>query len=390
MNTGDVAPPVRLFGRVLAPDDLGLAVVEVETGRISALSAASEAPDDAIGGPDALVVPGFIDLQLNGAFGHDFSDPSADVAAVCAALPRHGVTAFLPTVISSPPERYRPCLANLATTRRPDATAPGRSRVLGVHLEGPFLAREQVGTHDPAATRPPDLTEALGWLDAGSVRLVTLAPELPGALPLIAALAGRGVVVAAGHSGASWAEAEAGMRAGIRLGTHLFNAMRPFHHRDPGIAGFLLASDLPVSVIGDGRHIVPETLRLVARAKGPERLVCVTDALAGLGMPPGSYVIAGRRVVTDGTVAGLADGTLSGSVTPLPRMVANLVAAGIPAADAVRAVTANPARVLGLDAELGHIRIGAPADLVVLDADWSVRATFVGGTSAWRAEVAGA
>jgi N-acetylglucosamine-6-phosphate deacetylase len=371
----------RLYGRVFAPDDLGMRLVTIADERIVAIEPTQAPPDDAINMPGSIIVPGFVDLQLNGAFGEDFSDESADLGVVCGALPRHGVTSFLPTVVSSAPERYAGCLANLARSDR-----PSEARVLGVHLEGPFISPAHAGTHDRDMLRAPDRAEARAWLDAGNVRIVTLAPELPGALDLIGELAQAGVVVAAGHTGASWPETERAAAAGIRLGTHIFNAMRPLHHRDPGIVGFLLASEIPVSVIADGRHMTLETLSVIAAAKGVGGLIGITDGLAGLGMPPGEFLLAGQRVISDGTVAALPNGTLSGSVLPLPRMVANLNAAGLAPEEAVRAVTETPAQLLGVNDRIGTLRPGSLADLVVLDAEWQPLVTFVGGVLAWRAE----
>ena len=291
------------------------------------------------------------------------------------------MTGFLPTVISSPTDRYGPCLSNLA--REPRA---GEARVLGVHLEGPFINPDHAGIHDRDVIRLPDADEARAWLATGKVRIVTLAPELPGAPDLIAELSHAGVVVAGGHSGATWAEAAHGAEAGLRLGTHVFNAMRPLHHRDPGIAGFLLGSRIPVSVIADGRHLALETVGLISAIKERDALIAITDAVAGLGSPPGETFLGGRRITSDGTVAALPDGTLAGSVLPLPRMVANLAAAGLTPSAAVRAATTSPARVLGLDGEIGEVRVGGRADLVVLDPAWRPTLTYIGGVRAWSAE----
>jgi N-acetylglucosamine-6-phosphate deacetylase len=380
--TGGQPADLRLFGRVYAPDDLGSNVVAIAGDRIVSIEPADSPPVGARSVP--IIAPGLIDIQVNGAFGQDFSDPGADLGAVCARLPRYGVTAFLPTVISSARDRYAPCLTNLARAPHPDD-----ARVLGVHIEGPFISPDHAGTHDRDVLRPPDRDEARAWLDAGPVRVVTLAPELPGALELIEELSRAGVVVAGGHTGASWAEAQQAAEAGMRLGTHLFNAMRPFHHRDPGIAGYLLATEIPVSVIADGRHLALETLSLVSVAKEIGGLIAVTDALAALGMPPGDFLLAGRRVISDGTAASLPDGTLSGSVLPLPRMVANLVAAGLTPSAALHAVTASPARLLGMEREIGEVRVGARADLAVFDSAWQPVETYIGGACAWSAEADG-
>lgn len=375
---------MQLYGQLYAPEDRGPSLVTLEAGRIAAirpLDPSGPVPPGALGGPQARILPGLLDLQLNGAFGDDFADPGADLGAICRALPRFGVTGFLPTVISSPPEAYAPALANL---RHPPA--PREARVLGVHLEGPYLIPRHPGTHDPAQLRAPDLAEAAAWLEAGEVRLVTLAPELPGALELVRSLTRRGVLLSMGHSDATWAEAEAAAAAGVGYGTHLWNAMRPLGRRDPGLVGYLLASHLPVGFIGDGNHLAFETIRLLARIKAPDELVLVTDALAGLGMPPGPYTLAGRTYRSDGTAGRLPGGTLSGSLLPLHRALRNLVErAGLEPALAVRLVTLNPARLLGRETELGRVEPGRRADLVLLDADWEVLATLVDGELAYRA-----
>jgi len=217
------------------------------------------------------------------------------------------------------------------------------------------------------------------------VLLVTLAPELSGALELIRHLVSRGVSVSMGHTDATWEQAEAGAAAGASLGTHLFNAMRRFDYRDPGVAGFLLASELAVSVIGDGQHVDLAMLELVSRLKSPEGLILVTDALAGLGMVPGRFELAGTQVDSDGIVGRRSDGVISGSLLPLDAAVGNLVRAGLSPENALRAATVNPARLLGLENEFGSIDVGRLADLVVFDADWRARSTLVGGRVASHA-----
>lgn len=376
---------IRLAGRLFAPDDRGLALLTVgDDGSITAiepLDPSAALPPRTIGGPTSRLLPGLVDIQVNGAFGHDFADPTADLAMICRRLPELGVTAFVPTIVTSPAAAYGPALRNLRRTPH-----PGEARVLGVHIEGPCISPAHPGTHDPGLLRPPDLHEAEAWLGTGDVRWLTLAPELPGALELIRFLVDRGVRVSMGHTDATWAQAEAAVEAGASLVTHLCNAMRPLRHRDPGVVGFALTTSLPVGVIGDGHHLAFEMLRLIARVKGPDELYLVTDALAGLGMPPGRYSLAGREYVSDGTCGRLPDGTLSGSLLPLPLAIRNLVErVGLDPAVAVRMASLNPARALGLDAEVGRIAIGRVADLVAVDEAWSVQATVAGGSLAYEA-----
>lgn len=365
---------LHFLGHVLAPEDLGLRHVIVEDGRVTAIEARERAPDGALGSADALIVPGLVDIQLNGAVGEDFSDPGADLARAAAALPATGVTAFLATIVSSPPEIYVPAIRNLA-----GPTPAGSAHSLGIHVEGPFIADARRGTHDPAVLRAPDRTETAAWIDAGPVRIVTLAPELPGALDLVAELTAHGVIVSIGHSDATWGEADAAIAAGARLGTHLFNAMRPLHHREPGIAGRLLSDGVAVSLVVDGVHLAPETVRLVASIKDPEELVFITDAMAALGMPPGRYPLATREVTSDGIAARLPDGTLSGSAAPMAPSLGRLVAAGLDPVVAVRAASTTPAALLGAGDRLGRIEVGRVADLVVMDAAWNPMLTLVQG-----------
>jgi N-acetylglucosamine-6-phosphate deacetylase len=263
---------------------------------------------------------------------------------------------------------------------------PGWARILGVHVEGPYLSPKRVGAHNPQVRRDPRVEEVAEWLEWGNVRLVTLAPELPGAEEVIPYLARRGVVVSMGHSDATYEQAARGADLGATLVTHLFNAMRPFGHRDPGIMGYALASHVFASVIADGVHSDLGALRLAVRAKLPDELVVTTDAISGLGVPVGSYSIADRQFFTDGVTGRLADGTLAGSVLPLNRALENLVRAGATAEQAVRAATLNPARLLGLDGSVGQVRVGRAADLVLVDRDWEVELCLAGGVVGYSRE----
>ena len=384
---------IRLIGRLLAPDDRGLSVVTVDDGVVTAIEPAMGGEMRPAGGaPDATatfgsatsrILPGLIDIQINGAFGDDFAHSDADLERICRSMPMFGVSGFVPTIVTSPPSSYPAALANLRRAHR-----PGEARILGTHIEGPFISPKQHGTHDPAYLRLPDLGEVETWLEVGDVRWLTLAPELPGALDLIRFLVGRRVRASIGHTDATWDEAASGADAGATMATHVFNAMRPFRHRDPGVVGYALASPLTTGFIADGRHLAFETIRVLARAKAPDALVLVTDALAGLGLPPGRYLVADREYVSDGVVGRLPDGTLSGSLLPLNLAVRNLVVeAGFEEAAAVRTATANPARAIGVADVAGTIEVGRPADIAVLADDWSVEATLIGGVVAFdRAE----
>jgi N-acetylglucosamine-6-phosphate deacetylase len=333
---------------------------------------------DEVDASGLIVVPGFIDLQINGAFGHDFTADPASIWAVAAQLPRYGITSFLPTIVTSPLETVA---AAQETISRGPNYGPAGAIPLGVHIEGPFLNPEKKGAHNPAYLRLPDPEVVRQWSSARGVRLVTLAPELPGALDLVAVLVKQDVVVSAGHSTATCREAEAGFDAGIRYGTHLFNAMPPLHHREPGLAGALLTDGRPVSgLITDGIHTHPSMIRLAWRALGSGSITLVTDAMAALGMAPGRHLLGDLEVVVDGQSARLLDGTLAGSIASLDAALRNLIAfTGCSLAQALPAVTTTPAKVLGLGTTLGRIAPRYLANLVLLTPDLQVQATIAKG-----------
>ena len=319
-----------------------------------------------------IAVPGFVDLQVNGFAGVDLMGADADgYRRVGEALLETGVTSYLPTFISAPEEDLLAALGNVPR-------AAGGAQILGVHLEGPFLSERRLGIHPASARRDPDPALLERLLGAGPVRLMTLAPELPGADLLIDRLLLGGVAVSAGHTDATAEQARHAFDRGVRTVTHLFNAMRPFRHRDPGLAGAALArEDVVVQIILDGVHLAEETARMVWKAAAG-RVALVTDAVAAAGMGDGSYVLGGSEIeVRDGIARG-GDDVLAGSALTMIEAVRNLHALGIPLADAVEAATAVPARILG-DARLGRLAPGQPADLVVLDDNLELDRVWVGG-----------
>jgi N-acetylglucosamine-6-phosphate deacetylase len=324
-----------------------------------------------------IVTPGLIDLQVNGAFGYDFTADPTGIWEVAARLPCYGITAFLSTIITCPLERI--AAAQAVVGQGPPAGFAGAT-VLGLHLEGPYLNPQKRGAHHPAYLRQPDPAEITTWSPAQGVRLVTLAPELSGALDLVAALVARGVVVAAGHSAATFAEARAGLDAGIRYGTHLFNAMSALGHREPGLPGALLTDERPVvGLIADGIHVHPAAVNLAYRLLG-RRLNLVSDAIAALGMPPGRYRLGDFDVWVDGRSCRLADGTLAGSILSADAALRNLMTmTGCGPETALAALTTTPADLLGLGHEYGRIAVGRRADLVLWSPTWRVQMTLVGG-----------
>lgn len=370
-------------GALLLSDGIrGPGFVTVEADRIVSV-ASGRHPQPDLDCSSGTLAPGFIDLQINGAAGCDFLSPTeSGLAASDAYLLRTGTVAYLPTLISAPEDRVRAALGFFATRAR----RPGAPRILGVHLEGPFLSPARRGAHRSAYLRTPSVEWIGRLIDDfhGVIRLVTLAPELDGALPVIDGLVARGVAVAVGHTDATYDQAIAAFDHGARLATHLFNAMRPLHHRDPGAVGAsLVRTDVTCSLIADFVHLHPAVVQHVITVKGPRRTALVTDAIAAAGTPESESTLGGQDVRLERGAPRLTDGRLAGSVLPLDQAVRNVVAQGVPLSDAVCMTACTPAQVLGLDAVA--IRAGARADLVVLDHDHRVVATIAGGHLAYRA-----
>lgn len=324
-----------------------------------------------------IAAPGLVDVQVNGFAGVDLMTATAEeVRQVGRELLRHGVTSYLPTLITaaaSTTSRALDVLAEVAGD--PD---PSGARVLGVHLEGPYLSSRRLGTHPAVHRRDPDLAELAGWRRRGPVVAVTLAPELPGGLAAVRALAAEGVLVSVGHSDATAEQAHEAFDAGARTVTHLFNAMSPLHHRSPGVPGAALGRrDVVVQLVVDGHHLAPDAVR-AAWAAATGRVVLVTDATAAAGRPDGSYELAGVRLdVRQGAVRN-SRGALAGSALTLDSGVRNAVGLGIPVAEALAAATVAPARLLRRR-DVGRLTPGSRADLVVLDDALEVQRTYLGG-----------
>ncbi len=378
----DDRPLVVRGARVLTPAGLETTDLTVDRSGIVGL-ASGEVAGNMIDADGLLVAPGFVDLQINGGFGYDFTTQPEHIWTVGTRLPAHGVTAFLPTIVSGSTTQVDAARAVLA-----GGPPPGyRGAVpLGLHLEGPMIRPEYRGTHPVEALSPPALGRVEGWSPAGGVRMVTIAPELDGAAAVIAELVVRGVVVSLGHSGAGYEQALSAIETGARFGTHLFNAMTGLHHRSPGLVGALLDSpQMVVGLIVDGIHLHPAAVRVAWRVKGPEGVALVTDAMAAMGMGRGSFRIGSVQVTVGDDGPRNPDGRLAGSDLTLDRAVRNLIAfTGCPVTDALTTVTLTPARLLG-DHRRGVIASGARSDLVLLDDQLVVRATIVGGEPVYRA-----
>lgn len=334
---------------------------------------------------DATVVPGFIDMHIHGGAGHDVMESSADALPVVEKLLfHHGVTTYFPTTVTAPVDQTLAALERLADAIEKTRVAGGdeRAKPAGIHLEGPFISHLRPGVHPPADLLPPTLEmfERFWQASRGHIKVLTIAPELEGARVVIEEATRRGVCVSMGHSDADLPAAQAGVAAGVRHATHMFNAMRPLGHRDPGILGEALMDErLSAEIIADGIHVDPLIVSLFLRVKGAETAVLVTDATAATGMPDGRYRLGSLEVdVEDGKC--LVKGKLAGSVLTMDKAVRNVVKfANWDLQRAVRLATLNPARATGLPAKAGMLVPGAVADIVALSPKGDVLQTIVRG-----------
>ena len=369
-------------------DRIRNAVVLVEDGKIRALGSRDglEIPKGARieDYENGVLAPGLVDLHFHGAAGHDVMEPTpAALAAIERAIASYGVTTYLPTTMTAPVETTLRALEHLAGAieKRTTRGEPDRAHPVGIHMEGPFISRTKRGVHPPENIAEPSVSlfERFWQAARGHIKLMTIAPEVPGALELIQHATKRGVVCSIGHSDALAADARAAIHAGARHTTHTFNAMRPLDHREPGILGVVLSDPrLTAEIICDGVHVDPAIVEVFLRAKGAERAVLITDAISATGMGDGRYRLATIDVEVRGLQC-LHEGKLAGSVLTLDAAVRNVVEfAGWELDAAVRLASLNPARVAGLSGK-GLLAPGADADLIVLTPTGEVIETICGG-----------
>jgi N-acetylglucosamine-6-phosphate deacetylase len=340
-----------------------------------------------------FIVPGFVDVHVHGVEGTDSLDGGDAIARIARMLPRYGVTAFCPTSVACPPEELRRMLEAIRAARADPA--PDAARILPAHLESNFISQDFKGAQPQTCIRAPrQIVEGafsgpaiLAEIARGSaeVGIVTVAPEIDGVLELIPELVAQGQRVSLGHSGASYEQGLAGIAAGARHATHLFNRMSGFSHRAPGLAGAVLDSDeLAAEVICDGVHVHPAAMRLAVAAKSPSRVMAITDGTGGSGLAAGSRARLGGRAISVRDAAYLDDGTLAGSVLTMDRAFANLVIVmGFSIVEAAMMCATTPARELNLPG-FGALVTGAQADFVILDRDLQVVETYIGGACAYR------
>jgi N-acetylglucosamine-6-phosphate deacetylase len=363
-------------------------IVVLGGGRIASISTrdAGAIPVGAhiIDFPDATLAASFFDIHIHGAAGHDAMEATPEaLAAIGAFLASRGTAHFLATTVTAPIDATLRAVAGLGRLIAQEGDhASAAARPLGIHLEGPFLSHIRRGVHPPEFLLEPDIALFDRIYDAaeGHVRIITLAPELPGAPELAAHATARGVRVSVGHSNATAAETRAAIAAGATSATHTFNAMRPLDHREPGILGTVLTCDsLFAELICDGIHSAPEMTKLWWRAKGPERAILVTDAMSATGMPDGEYSLGGLTVqVANGRA--MSEGVLAGSVLTLDRALANFLAfTGATLEQGLRLLTGNPAALTGFESEAGTLAPGAAANLVAVNPDGHLAASFLNG-----------
>jgi len=395
-------------GRVVTPEGvLSPGWIRVTGDRIDAIGPGLPPPGqdadlDVVDLPGQWLLPGFVDIHVHGGGGTSFTEGTSDDARNAAEFHRrHGSTTLLASLVTAP-------LAGLEAQAAMLAVLADEGLIAGLHLEGPFLSPARRGAQDARHMLAPDpaVFDRLHAAARGHLRILTLAPELPGAIQMVQAAARAGVTVAIGHTDATAEVTSAAIDAGATHATHLFNGMRPPHHREPGTAGALLdRGEVTCELIADGVHLHDMTIRLAARAAGPGRLVLITDAMAAAGMPDGSYRLGSMRVDVAGGVARLAAesgqadatgdtgdkvraGAIAGSTSTMAGVVRHALAAGLPVTDVAAAASTTPARVLGIHDRTGALRPGLAADLVVCDADFRLHAVMRHGR--WLAGPPGA
>jgi N-acetylglucosamine-6-phosphate deacetylase len=326
---------------------------------------------------DQVAIPGFIDVHIHGAGGHDVMEATGEaMSTVAGTLARHGTTSFVATTVTASPDETCRSVEGIAEymTQQFEALQP-RAEVLGIHYEGPFLNKVRRGVHPAEWIQPPsaDLLNRLLQASSGKARILTIAPEVLGAIPCVKAAREAGVVVAMGHTDATYEQARAAIVQGVHHAVHVYNAMRPFSHRDSGVIGAVLTTpEVTAELIADGVHVEEAAMRLLLQAKGAAGVILISDGLSATGMPDGKYMLGQFEVTVSGGVCRNAEGKLAGSTLTLDRALRNVVALGIALPDAVRMLTTNPAKLLGIEFKKGVLRTGADADIVLLDENLQV------------------
>ncbi|HWX54372.1 MAG TPA: N-acetylglucosamine-6-phosphate deacetylase [Verrucomicrobiae bacterium] len=374
-------------GRLLTPlECIESPVVVIEDGHVLSVHSAQQAEvprnTNRFDFPDKVLAPGLIDVHVHGNAGHDVMETDASaLASIQRAMAKHGVTSYLPTTVTAPQDQLLRALEHLAKAISRRDQQEG-SRPLGIHLEGPFISHAKGGVHPRESLVQPsvEMFDRFWQASGGTLRMMTIAPELPGAIETIAHARRSGVHSSLGHSNATYKEANRGIASGAEHATHTFNAMRPLDHREPGILGAVLSDDrLTADIIADGVHLDPSIVKLFLAAKGAERAILITDAISATGMGDGRYRLGAFEVEVKGDRCEY-QGRLAGSVLTLDRALRNTMNfGGWNLQQALRLATLNPAHLLGISPQKGTITPGCDADLVVLTPGGDVVQTFIAG-----------
>jgi N-acetylglucosamine-6-phosphate deacetylase len=378
-------------GRVLTPtSEITDAGILIRDGVIEELAVREgmRLPDGAqeIVAMDKTAIPGFVDVHIHGAGGRDVMEGSPEaLTGVTKTVARHGTTSFVATTVTASPEDTIRSVEGIARyISQQHETDDARAEVLGIHFEGPFLSPARRGVHPPEWLKLPsaELLEKFLQAAAGNAQILTLAPELLGAMPCIDAARNAGMVVAVGHTDATYEQTRAAIAHGVRHAVHVYNAMRPFSHRDSGVIGAVFTSpEVSAELIADGVHVDEAAMKVLLQAKGPEHTILISDGTSATGMPDGKYMLGNLEVTVSGGICRNSEGKLAGSTLTLDRALRNIVGLGIPLANAVRMLTLNPAALLGIEFKKGALRTGADADIVLLDEELHISNVWVRGAA---------
>ncbi|HJX01609.1 MAG TPA: N-acetylglucosamine-6-phosphate deacetylase [Candidatus Humimicrobiaceae bacterium] len=383
ISNGTIITPFQLF------EDK---VISIEKGKIIDIEDKKNifepAETEVIDAGEGFIVPGFIDIHVHGGGGFDIMDGRYEaVEQVASAHSRFGTTAFLPTTMTMSKDKI---IESLKSVKEAIVKGTGAAEILGVHLEGPYINSERKGAQKKEDIKNPSIEEFLEFnLASGNlIRLVTIAPEMPGAIELIHWLSEHKIIASVGHSNATYEQVQESIRAGLNHVTHTFNAMSGLNHHEPGAAGAALSSpELTVEMIADGVHLHPAVMKILTRVKGAEKIVLITDAIRATSMPEGTYDLGGQDVIVANGQARLKDGTLAGSILTMDKAVRNMISmVGVSFEEAIQMATINPAKCLGVQGRKGSLAAGKDADIVILDKKLKVRLTMVKGKIVYNRE----
>jgi len=377
-------------GKAITPkgEILGAGIL-IRDGEIEMVGprAAMQLPSGAeeIQATEHTAIPGFVDVHIHGAGGRDVMEgDETALSTIAARLAAFGTTSLLATTVTAAVDDT--CRAIEGISRYISTqyqTDQARAEILGIHFEGPFLSKDRRGVHPPEFLQQPSAELLQRFLQAasGNARILTIAPELLGAMPCIDAARSLGMVVSIGHTDATYEQARAAVAHGAHHATHVYNAMRPFSHRDPGVIGAVLTTpEVTAELIADGVHVDEIAMKVLLQAKGASGVILISDGISATGMPDGKYMLGGLEVTVTGGVCRNAEGRLAGSTLTLDRALRNIVKLGIPLADAVKMLTLNPATLLGIEFKKGALRTGADADIVLLNDGLEIVKVWARGT----------